>query len=1131
MHIFTFFKSQGYLNMKRTLFLSLFAMLLAAQSSFASHLMGGEITWKCQPDGRFVFYMAVYRDCNGIPGSFATQTLNSNSPAANIPMLFIDTNDASPVCNGDINEPHLYCDQAVLGGTDTGSIQEFLYRSNPVTLNGVPAVGGWTFSWTDCCRNSAIVNTNCGGYYLRAKMYAYNGKNTYPCFDSSPNFIEKPKSVICTGYNYTFNHNAGDDNLDSLRYDWAEPLAGAGAPCGYNAGFTYTNPLPDVSEDPANVQAVINPINGEINLTPYSGGTFVVCNKVSEYRCGVLIGEVFRDIQIILKTCRPLIANTSPPTINNSPSISPPFVDDNGQPSFVDTVYALSQVSFQINATDFDTDPLGNFQTLHFEPSGAQLSRDYTNPTDCLWPECATITPNPLTYTGSAVVNFAFDWKTDCSHLRQDTVCRIFNNIYNFVFKVYDDFCPIPGLNLFTVSIVVVAPPPLLPPTWNCASVDTNGHVTITWTPVADTLNMWITNYIYRATNETGPYTLIDSISDPTQLSYFDATANGHSNAYFYKISTYSGCDDFWSLANFPMGDYIRTSKLNVSNSGNGYANLTWNSTHTPLIPSNLLTYDIFKKVGNQPWGTTPIGSVPAQAPEMSYSDPVTICADTIHYRVRVNDVTGCSSYSSIDEDFFTDILPPSIPPMDSVSIDPVSGNAILAWFQDTTPDTEWYYILHFEGGNWIKRDSVFGITNTFYTSSYSALGGSETFRIYAADSCKNPSAWSMEMHTEFLSAELDACNSLIRVHWNRYINWPGAVNYAVYRSDNAGSFSLLTVSPDTLIEDYSIVQGHTYCYFVVAVDAASPTARTSTSNRVCVLAEIPLAPLFNYITTATVTGPGQVLVRAYADPAADVREYKVMRADAYAGPYMQVGTIPFTGTTMINFTDQSANTSEQSYYYRMIVTDTCGIDIDTSEVGRTILLTGSRNENFTNTVSWNEYQVWLGGVSYYSLFRSIDGVPDPAPLVANIAPGSTDFIDNYAEIALTTDGKFCYYVQAYEGAGNVYGFRDTSTSNETCVIASPIVFIPNAFIPGAARSDMNSEFNPFKLFVDVQTYSMRIFNRFGEEIYVTSATQKGWDGTFDGKPVEGGVYVYLIKMVANDQTKIERRGTVTLIR
>jgi len=1118
--------------MKRLLFLAFFAVLVLTQASQASHLMGGEITWKCQPDGKFVFYMSIYRDCNGVDGPFFTQTLNSNSPANNIPMLFVDTNDVSPTCNPDINQPHLFCDQAA--GFDTGSIQEFLFKSDPVIINGVPPAGGWTFSWNSCCRNLAIVNTTCSSYFLRAKMYKYpsaNGGtgNTYPCFDSSPQFFEKPKTVICTGYNYTFNHNAADADLDSLRYDWAQPLDGsASSPCGYNGGYSYTNPLPDQSEDPLNVPAVINPINGEINLTSFTGGTFVICNKVSEYRCGVLIGEIFRDIQIILKTCRPLIANTTPPTMNYSPEIQAPFVDDFGQPSFIDTVYALSNVSFQINATDYDLDPFGNFQNLRIEPSGPQLSKDFTNPTDCLWPECATMTPDPTTTVGQTVMNFAFNWHTDCSHLRQDTVCRIFNNIYNFVFKVYDDFCPIPGLNLFTVSIVVVAPPPLLPPTWNCASVDSLGHVTVTWTPVNDSIGMWRKNFIYRSQFENGPYTLIDSVDDPLHHYYIDNNVNANTSSWFYKISTYSGCSETYSLAEFPLGDYIRTVKLNVTNTGNGYADLTWNSTHTPLIPTNFLTYEIFKKVGNNPWSPSPIGSVAANAPEMSFQDPVTICGDTIHYKVQVNDAVGCTSVSSIDEDYFMDILPPSIPLLDSVSIDP-NGFAILGWQQDTTPDTEWYYILHNEGGNWIKRDSVFGISNTFYTSTYNALGGPEIFRIYAKDSCDNPSAWSVEMHTEYLTAELDACNSLIRINWNAYINWP-SVNYALYRSDDGGPFSLLTVTPNLQIEDKTIVQAHNYCYYVVAVDASSPAARTSTSNQSCVLAEIPRAPEFNYITTATVTGPGEVLVRAYADPAADVREYKIMRSDKANGGFQQVGTVPFTASTVITFTDQSANTTEQSYYYRVIVTDTCGVDIDTSEVGRTIFLSGARGDDFTNTVRWNDYQIWLGGVSYYSLYRIVDGVPDAAPLVTNVAPGDPVIIDDISKLALTSDGKFCYYVVAYEGAGNAYGFRDSSQSNEACVIASPIVFIPNAFVPGS-RTDANTEFNPFKLFVDDETYSMRIFNRFGEEIFLTGDTQKGWDGTYKGKPVEGGVYVYLIKVMANDGTKIERRGTVTLIR
>ena len=50
--------------LKKTLLLVI--IILIGHSSWASHLMGGEITWECQSNGQFIFQLKVYRDCNGI---------------------------------------------------------------------------------------------------------------------------------------------------------------------------------------------------------------------------------------------------------------------------------------------------------------------------------------------------------------------------------------------------------------------------------------------------------------------------------------------------------------------------------------------------------------------------------------------------------------------------------------------------------------------------------------------------------------------------------------------------------------------------------------------------------------------------------------------------------------------------------------------------------------------------------------------------------------------------------------------------------------------------------------------------------------------------------------------------------
>ena len=68
------------------------------------------------------------------------------------------------------------------------------------------------------------------GFTLRASMYPYNDPVTGvqvpadPCFDSSPNFKEQPKTILCTGFPFSYNHNASDPELDNLVYDWAYPL-------------------------------------------------------------------------------------------------------------------------------------------------------------------------------------------------------------------------------------------------------------------------------------------------------------------------------------------------------------------------------------------------------------------------------------------------------------------------------------------------------------------------------------------------------------------------------------------------------------------------------------------------------------------------------------------------------------------------------------------------------------------------------------------------------------------------------------------------------------------------------------------------------------------------------------------
>lgn len=96
-------------------------------------------------------------------------------------------------------------------------------------------------------------------------------------------------------------------------------------------------------------------------------------------------------------------------------------------------------------------------------------------------------------------------------------------------------------------------------------------------------------------------------------------------------------------------------------------------------------------------------------------------------------------------------------------------------------------------------------------------------------------------------------------------------------------------------------------------------------------------------------------------------------------------------------------------------------------------------------------------------------------------------------------------------------------------------VFIPNVFSPGSG--DRNSTFYVHSDQFIKAVEEFRIFDRWGEMVFNADTNHPpndpdfGWDGNFEDKPVEQGVYVYVIKIIFdNDQTQIFA-GDITVIR
>ncbi|HMT29392.1 MAG TPA: PKD domain-containing protein, partial [Bacteroidia bacterium] len=96
-------------------------------------------------------------------------------------------------------------------------------------------------------------------------------------------------------------------------------------------------------------------------------------------------------------------------------------------------------------------------------------------------------------------------------------------------------------------------------------------------------------------------------------------------------------------------------------------------------------------------------------------------------------------------------------------------------------------------------------------------------------------------------------------------------------------------------------------------------------------------------------------------------------------------------------------------------------------------------------------------------------------------------------------------------------------------VIVNPF-YIPNAFTPNA--DGINDYFYDAGYVLDVQSYHMNIFNRWGQKVFGNDDYTKFWNGyDLDGNKASEGVYVYTIDVVTRGGKKHHFEGTVSLIR
>lgn len=1079
----------------------------------SSHNMGGEITWRCSGNG-YIFELIFYRDCNEAEINSVSENIRVwyHPSVTNISVSFINREDISPSCSPvPGSPPALACGSGTGGGNGTGAIEKITYRSAVIVLPGTPPSGtGWAFTFDSFSRSNLITNLvdpQMHGITTTARMFAIPGATAGVCTDNSPRFLQDAYLVSCAGENYAYNLHPADTDLDSMRMAFGTPLdwfpAGSynppvnPAPLTYEAGFSVTSPTPDASFQAGNVPAQLDSESGELTFKSFTTGSYVVKIIAESYREGVLIAQVEREIQMVILNCN---------AVNSAPDIAPPFAG-----VFETTVDAGTLVTFNLQSADVEVLQDGTPQSNILTTTGLMYGTNFTSPGGCAVAPCATLNQVPA-ITGIQGVSTQFSWQTDCAH-----VITAYGDVaeelpYHFVFKIQDNYCPVPKITYRTVTIRIRNQEVIPATTINCITTAPNGNVTVSWDAVADPEGSFVQYELHTVENGlVGTYPIgTTSVVIPSPGTSLD----------FY-VNVVSGCNGNAVLSS----DTLSNIYLNLLNPANGTANLQWNLPYPTPLPGMSAGATILREYPAGTWTT--IATVPYGITQ--YIDTIDICSAFLNYEV-VYQAPTCVFNSNIAGDNLKDMLTPAIPVISSVSVDTLMGNIVISWNQNSQPDTYGYVIYQRdENGFIVEIDTVFGIANTTYTHNF-PVDGPLSYSIAAFDSCYTnavpptyQTSAKANLHTSvFLTDQVNVCDNTALLSWTGYEGWGANLSdYTVFMQQNGGAWSAVGTTADT---DMSVQLAPLSVYrFTVRANNTNGTGAFSNLDTVTVNAPAP--PEVHYLRVATVEG-NAVVLRHEISTGSNVALIAFEKHNPRNGTFELLQLVPATSGTL-TVTDPDVDVNAFSYRYRAIVVDSCGLYGAISNEANTVLLQVSTDQTtLVNYLHWSDYSEFAGTVLLYHVYRGVNGNYESVP-IASLTKDHRFYEDDVTDYA-PWSGRFCYRIIAQEG-NNQYGFSEISISNEVCTAVDPIVYIPNAFTP----EGLNPVFRPVVSFIDIYSYELTILDRWGQRVFSTKDLNEGWDGTHQltGDLVESGTYSYVVRVLDGNKQEVIYRGHVTAVR
>ena len=273
---------------------TLFLIFTISITAYGTHLMGGQIVANHIGAYDYQIEFTAYRDTVGIPISATAQfDISQQDTSGAWNLLFSSTASFDTTSGG------------LLSSVITVYGVEVYTYIDTITM---PGDGFYSISWNDCCRNGAIIN-------MSNPLSESMKLSTFLTVDSlnpnsSASYTTPPVAYLPSHTLWQYNPLPFDPDGDSLVWSLATPTSSNGNVNGYDflSDSTYSDSAAIFSLDS---------ITGSLTWSAKLVGHFVASFIVEEYRNGVSIGSMRRDMQFIV------IADTSKsmPQISNMQSV------------------------------------------------------------------------------------------------------------------------------------------------------------------------------------------------------------------------------------------------------------------------------------------------------------------------------------------------------------------------------------------------------------------------------------------------------------------------------------------------------------------------------------------------------------------------------------------------------------------------------------------------------------------------------------------------------------------------------------------------------------------------------------------------------------------------------------------